>query len=118
MLSRKDAMHDGVHAIHSRVEPVTGSHVPDDMLDVGALVPAPSTAQNANVLAGGHQIVDDDASYGAGATGDQYWVRHTLKNRVDPPDVTTARRETATCRDWPGPAGPQSAHPRSRSTGH
>jgi hypothetical protein len=71
-------MHDGVNAVHSGVEPVTGSHIPDDMLDVGAVVPPPSAAQNADVLAGGHQVIDDDAPYRAGAAGYKYSIRHTL----------------------------------------
>jgi hypothetical protein len=48
------------------------------MLDVGAVVPPPSAAQNADVLARDDQIVDNDAPHGAGAAGYKYSIRHTL----------------------------------------
>lgn len=62
-------MHDGVDAGDGRVEPVAGLHVADDMLDVGALVRSPSAAQNVDVFPGGRQLVDEDATHGAGAAG-------------------------------------------------
>jgi hypothetical protein len=39
------------------------------MLDVGVLAPAPSAAENADVLSGGRQMVDNDAPDGSGAAG-------------------------------------------------
>ena len=70
-------MHDGVDAVHRRIQPVAGAHVPDDVLDVGPM-PPPSAAQNANILAGGRQAVDDDATHSPGAAGYQYSIRHGL----------------------------------------
>ncbi|EUA27360.1 hypothetical protein I550_2513 [Mycobacterium intracellulare 1956] len=48
------------------------------MFDVGALVRAPSAAQDPDVLARGRQLVDDDAAYSSGAAGYEYTVRHVL----------------------------------------
>src|ERR1700745_1913280 len=100
MLGGIDAVHDGVDAVQRRVEPVAGLHVPDDVLDVGAEVLPPPAAQNADIFAGGRQMLDDDAANGARATGYQYRVRHILMNRADQPDVTIARQAIAICLHW------------------
>lgn len=65
-------------AVQRRIEPSTGLHVPHDMFDVRALVRAPSTGQDPDVLARGRQLVDDDAAYSSGAAGYEYTVRHVL----------------------------------------
>jgi hypothetical protein len=66
-----NAKHDRVDAVDGRIEPVTGSHVTDDMFDIGAVAVPPSPAQNAHVSAGGHQTVDHNTPYSAGAAGYQ-----------------------------------------------
>ena len=73
-----DAVHNRVDAVQRRIEPIAGLHVADDVLNVGGLVRPPSAAQNADILARGRKMVDDDAPDGAGAARYQDSCGHTL----------------------------------------
>jgi hypothetical protein len=71
-------VHDCVDAVHGRVEPITGLHVPHDVPNVSGLLGAPPATENADLLPRRGQAVDNDAAHGSRAAGYEYRVRHTL----------------------------------------
>jgi hypothetical protein len=64
-------MHDGVDIGDAPIEPVTGSHVSRDVLDIGVAA-APTPAKDAHVRTAGQETVDDDAP--DSAPSDNNWL--------------------------------------------
>jgi hypothetical protein len=94
-------LHNRVDAGHGGVKAGPGPQVTVDVFDVvAAAVTTSASAEDAHIRTGGEQPIDNDLAKGAGAAGDKCAGRHTLTDRIGPPNVTAAGPQIAICPGW------------------